>query len=371
MNPHKFRKTVSDSNAYVFERAKTTTHDDTLDTYRPITRQGISVEERDAKIETITNYINTLMMQNTSNQIGYNEITGTLDSQPDKSAHFFYFIGRLNPPHNGHIKALTTLVRMAKDTGSVALILLGSGPKQERTLDNPITFELKKAFINQQLEEQHFSPGDYVITQMTNPATNVSAFIAQQLEKLGDTLDNIQITHIAGGKDEDTTKLDFVKKFAEKTAQGIAPGAIISTGVEVIDATPTDSGVAMSATKVRKDAYRSLLDGRGFAGWSDKYSRFYGRLSEAIYDEILFPVRNIPEPQQLDAISNYIDNDILPTIGAPTKAKAKASTPLKAQPTKKRNIKGGKNINGSKNYKGRTNRQTRRHKKKTHRKRRC
>jgi hypothetical protein len=54
---------------------------------------------------------------------------------------------------------------------------------------------------------------------MKNPAQDVSNYIREELEKSGNTLENIEnitITHIAGGKDEDTTKLDFVKKSAEK-----------------------------------------------------------------------------------------------------------------------------------------------------------
>jgi nicotinic acid mononucleotide adenylyltransferase len=109
-------------------------------------RQGISVEERDMKIAELEDFIrNATDINNGKNNYTADEIL----TQDDKGnqVKFFYFIGRLNPPHNGHIKALETLVEMAKRENSVALILLGSGPKRERTLDNPITFELKKQFI--------------------------------------------------------------------------------------------------------------------------------------------------------------------------------------------------------------------------------
>jgi hypothetical protein len=35
---------------------------------------------------------------------------------PKTEAKFFYFIGRLNPPHSGHITALKELVKMANNT---------------------------------------------------------------------------------------------------------------------------------------------------------------------------------------------------------------------------------------------------------------
>ena len=44
------------------------------------------------------------------------------------SLKLYYFIGRLNPPHEGHIAALLNLIIHAIDTGGLAIILLGSGP---------------------------------------------------------------------------------------------------------------------------------------------------------------------------------------------------------------------------------------------------
>jgi hypothetical protein len=230
-------------------------------------------------------------------------------TQDDERQHnkFFYFIGRLNPPHNGHIKALEQLVRMANNQGSIPLILLGSGPRGERTMDNPITFETKEAFIRSVLQ------GEYIIKKMDNPAKNVSDYIREGLEESGDTLQNIDeitIIHIAGGKDEDATKLSFALKSAEKTARELVPGATIEAGVETIDAASTDSGEAMSATKVRKDAYRTVLDGSGFDGWPEQYKQFYGPNAEQIYNEILFPLNSMSNEERTTVISNYINPSI-------------------------------------------------------------
>jgi nicotinamide mononucleotide adenylyltransferase len=277
--------------------------------YTKSARQGITTEVRDRKISELENFINEGM----NIQKDEGDYVAEILTQDDERQHnkFFYFIGRLNPPHNGHIKALEQLVRMANAQGSIPLILLGSGPRGERTMDNPITFETKEQFIRSVL------PGEYIIKKMDNPAKNVSEYIREGLEESGDRLQNIDeitIKHIAGGKDEDATKLSFALKSAEKTARELVPGASIEAGVETIDAAPTDSGEAMSATKVRKDAYRTVLDGSGFEGWAQRYRYFYGPDSEEIYDEILFPLHNIPEDDRINVINNYIENGILPQV---------------------------------------------------------
>ena len=220
------------------------------------------------------------------------------------NVHIFYFIGRLNPPHSGHIKALKTLVQMANSQNTVPLILLGSGPKGgERTMDNPITFELKQAFIRSILERE--LPGsNYVIKKMSNPATDVPLFIEERLSGLG-PINSISIKQIAGGKDEDATKLSFVMKAATEKAREI--GAEVSAKVEAIDAETTDESVAMSATKVRKDAYKTLLDGSGFNGWV--YKDFYGpEFALSIYNEIIEPAQRLDN----DVIQEYIDTGRLP-----------------------------------------------------------
>jgi nicotinamide mononucleotide adenylyltransferase len=267
--------------------------------------QGITTEYRDKKIYELEIFINEGMnIQKDEGDYAAEILTQDDERQNNK---FFYFIGRLNPPHNGHIKALEQLVRMANNQGSIPLILLGSGPRGERTMDNPITFETKEAFIRSVLQ------GEYIIKKMDNPAKNVSDYIREGLEESGDTLQNIDeitIKHIAGGKDEDATKLSFALKSAEKTARELVPGATIEAGVETIDAASTDSGEAMSATKVRKDAYRTVLDGSGFDGWPEQYKQFYGPNAEQIYNEILFPLNSMSNEERTTVISNYINPSI-------------------------------------------------------------
>lgn len=270
--------------------------------------KGISTQERDFKIEEFEKYKeNAEQINQGRNSFTADEIT--TEDPSGELINFFYFIGRLNPPHSGHLKALETLVRMANDKDSIPLILLGSGPGGLRTMDNPITFELKAQFIDRLLQEK--MPGSkYKIEKMTNPSKNIADYIKEGLELKGDSIiPIIKITHIAGGKDEDTTKLVFALKSAEKTAKGLVPDADIITNVEPIEAETIDNGSAMSATKVRKDAYKSILDnGKGFEEWEKKYGIFYGANAKQIYDEILFPIQSLSDEE----ILNYINNGILP-----------------------------------------------------------
>jgi nicotinamide mononucleotide adenylyltransferase len=282
----------------------------------PSIPQGISSEERDIKIAELERFIqNAQEINQGKNSYTADEIQ-TQDSS-GKDAKFFYFIGRLNPPHNGHIKALKTLVEMANNEGSVPLILLGSGPGSKRTMDNPITFEAKESFIRSVL------PGNYIIQKMTNPAKNVSDYIRNGLGESLSDINHITINHIAGGKDEDTTKLAFALKSAENTARELAPDTEILTDVKAIDAETTDSGAAMSATKVRKDAYNTVLTGSGFNGWPEQYKQFYGSNAEQIYNEILFPLQEIPETEKTDAIMQYITSGILPSSSSSLSKKRK------------------------------------------------
>ena len=63
----------------------------------------------------------------------------------------------------------------------------------------------------------------------------------------------------------------------------------------------------MSATKVRKDAYKTLLDGSGFDGWP--FKDFYGPdFALDIYNEIIQSAQGLDN----DVIQEYIDTGRLP-----------------------------------------------------------
>ena len=71
-----------------------------------------------------------------------------ITQRPRRNSIYYYFIGRLNPPHEGHIAALLNLIIHAIDTGGLAIILLGSGPNGGvQTSKDPISFDDKKKVI--------------------------------------------------------------------------------------------------------------------------------------------------------------------------------------------------------------------------------
>lgn len=248
------------------------------------------------------------------------------NSEKNNIVNFYYFIGRLNPPHDGHIYALTELVTKAKQNGFKALILLGSGPKQpdedKRTMDNPISFDTKKAFIISKLNEiGAIENKDYLIQEMTTPFADVSRYIGSYFinNNIDDENAEIKINHIAGGKDDDATKLSSVLVHASNVASQNAPNAKVSTNVETIEAQPSTTGNdAMSATQVRKSVYRTYLDGNDYDNWEPRYKDFYGEMARQIYDEILYPVRKLEDLKkdvqsvQID-IRNYVENGTLPS----------------------------------------------------------
>jgi nicotinamide mononucleotide adenylyltransferase len=317
-------------------------------------RRGLTLGERDAKITEFEKFIKNAHLIN-EGMNGYTVDEVLTQDESGKEANFFYFIGRLNPPHNGHIKALKQLIELANSQDSIPLILLGSGPGSLRTMDNPITFEAKKAFIESVLT------GNYIIQKMTNPASDVSNYIKTNLQEPMSNIEKITINHIAGGKDEDTTKLAFALKSAENTARRFAPEADIVADVRAIDAETTDSGAAMSATKVRKDAYKTVLANTGFEGWPQQYKDFYGPNAELIYNEILFPLEEIPDSEKETVLTTYIQYGELPST---KKRKPEASKIMREETpgTRRSTRRGGRNKQyTNKRRKRHTNKRRKRH----------
>ena len=323
------------------------------------TRVGISEEARDAKIKQFEDYLKTIIkpIQETE----YTADEATIEKTVGKPVYFFYFIGRLNPPHAGHIAALQETIDIAKENNSKALILLGSGPtfkdgRDRRTMDDPITFETKKAFVVSQIRGVEGT--DYIIKEMINAFKDVPKYIAEELEKTL-TLDNIQkisINHIAGGKDADATKLKPILGYATTSAQSKIPGAQIVT--DTVVSGPLPSGY-MSATNTRKavfTAYKLYTElpknpsqtktavELAYEQWPQKYKDFYGPKSEQIFTEILYPVLQIPEEaDRVTAINNYLDTGVLPPIVRESKVIPAKSARSVKDPRSKKTGKGGSN----------------------------
>lgn len=150
---------------------------------------------------------------------------------------------------------------------------------------------------------------------MTNPSSNIRSYIYTHLSGDRDfSIDKVDIVHVAGDKDDDPGKLAFALNAAQDEARKIMVDIPIETRVNSIPAAPTsDLEIAMSATQVRKDAYKTLLYKTYFTkeAWFDKYGNFYGEFALRIYNAILEPAIGLSQEQ----IIEYIENNKLPTLG--------------------------------------------------------
>jgi hypothetical protein len=327
-------------------------------------------EEADEKIIKFDNYIEKLfevylesLGDEDINEENYTADEIELENENGQDeANFFYFIGRLNPPHDGHIFALKELVSKAMSKGSKALILLGSGPQQpgdgdKRTFENPIPFKLKKEFIEQQLKSIRANEGtNYIIQPMNTPHGDLARYISESLKnKNVSDIKEIKINHFAGGKDEDATKLKSILDFASKVAASENPGASVSANVVVIEPKPNESGLQpMSATQVRKDAYKTYLDGTGYEGWLQQYKVFYGTMAQEIYEEILYPIYKLErnglnkEDEIKPLVREYIETGKLPKTSRKKSGTKKGGTRRKQKNNKSKRLNKLKNKRKSK-----------------------
>lgn len=302
----------------------------------------LKLEEKSEKLMAFQEYLNSI---NTIPDDEYFASQISVEGAVEyKVKVLLYFIGRLNPPHPGHIDVLIELIEHAIKNNTKALILLGNGPKDKEISENPLSFDKKKAFITYKLAAmEKYNDGKFFeIVEKTNPVANVTAYVRESLSY--QEPDNISILHVAGGKDDDASKLDFIKKFAIKAAEqstGMQGNATASS--MAIDPTSA-GGVAFSATKVRTTAYElnhSNPDS-AFAEWSATrwdptdpsftYGMFYGEHSLPIFNEIIE--------------NGYVDYYIKPPKrarkgGTKTK-KNKRKTRSKTQRRKRRSLKPNK-----------------------------
>ena len=284
-------------------------------------------------------------------------ITEFYSSRPDflpTSISFFYFIGRLNPPHNGHIAALHSLIIMARGDHSFPLILLGNGPqskscsKDQQTtnkLDNPIDFELKKEFIQYKLQTQYgIDPTTYLIVEMGSPAKQVSNYITFTLEQPGLTqnINEVKIYHVAGDKDGDTTKLDFIKPIAINTARPLIPQleriVTETIGIPAI----TEGTEEMSATKVRLSIYEGVLkENPGI--FMEKYGVFYDDYAGRIYDAIARVGQEVRPERLIEYIKCKDPSFVASGIENKSRRKGKRENRYRSSKKPKRQTKGSRN----------------------------
>jgi hypothetical protein len=175
------------------------------------------------------------------------------------------FIGRTNPPHDGHIMAIQTVILNAlRQEGGSALILLGSGPGKMSNAQNPIPFQLKRLFIiwkliksNGSILPELFQNGKINILEMDKPVAQTTRVFSEQVSPDIMHLGNILFV---GNKPGDAEKLTFYKTGVGKGVTVDGTYYPIKTSIIPIEPIITGTGDPMSATKVREFVKNNTLD---------------------------------------------------------------------------------------------------------------
>jgi hypothetical protein len=217
----------------------------------------------------------------------------------------FYFVGRVNPPQPGHIATLQKMINDANANGLPALIILGSGEFEgERTMDNPITYELKVEFLKTKLT------GDITFIKKTNIIKELDDFYQSQLaQRSKSSINSVEFIRYAGKKGDNDTKLEFIDKYFKPRVPNYTPIVVAVPPVIV-------NGIAGSATTVRNFVYQAYVDspGTAYGKFDTKYGEFYGTLKEKMYTQIIYPIIN--EGLTSEQIREYIKNKTLPMSDA-------------------------------------------------------
>lgn len=228
-----------------------------------------------------------------------------------KELYFSYFIGRCNPPHQGHFHMIREAIIAANDPKKEgkALIILGSGPKAKNGIDrrtekDPLRFNLKKEIIEKNiitncvepeqnhvfniLEKYEIDEDKYEIVEMTNPTAQVIEFVETELQSQlinNDDTSLIKITvhHFAGAKDNDAAKLEFVRRALENKITEEYNNVQIVTDSVTFCLDSEDKNIPMSATEIRKYAYNNNKN-----QFIEKHRDLYGEEdSEKVYEAIM------------------------------------------------------------------------------------
>lgn len=298
--------------------------------YYQLTHNQITTAARAAKIaEFVANLPNLLKVQQR-----------LLPPKENNIVSIYYFIGRLNPPHNGHIETLRQLIQTAKkqnpdNPNYRIIILLGSGPKKGNPLDNPLSFETKKDFITYKLKQLFpDSPPNFKfdtnveIVEMANAPQQITKITQTTLPLVSNLIEEINMYRFSGAKDGDDEKLNWIETTIRKILSEYA--SILTTSVvPVTTITNEDSDEAMSATDVRIDIFKGYQD-KDFLKNLNKY------VSRGIYDEeygtrIFAEIAGIASEVGAKAVAEYISKK-----GGSKRRQSKKGGSKRRQPTRKR-----------------------------------
>ena len=275
----------------------------------------------------------------------------------ENTLYFYYFIGRLNPPHNGHIAALQQICEAARTHNTCAVILLGSGAKNEPRTKNPIDFSLKKEFITSKLAELGFEPEvNFTIKDMSSgPFGPIAEQLNQMIDSRSAPPTMIECYLYVGGKEDDATKLNSVNGYVEKMAKKAVPDATVTARVVPVLAVPSGSGAPMSATQVREDAYQFFQSGEegsessfepefvpefraGFQRFYEKYGDFYGsKFAPKIYDDMVS--QKLIEIEEEEQEQEENESKRLKTVRGGTRRKRKTRKTKKSRKTRRKRYK--------------------------------
>jgi nicotinamide mononucleotide adenylyltransferase len=264
------------------------------------------------------------------------ELNSIITRAPSTELKVYYFIGRLNPPHEGHIVTLKNLIQEAIRNNEAdqqpyqIIILLGSGPNGgERTLNDPLPFDVKMKVVIHLLEkfgipcQQMVNSGKIIIEEMEKAAGQIVSIIKKIVE-INETIAEIHTTRFSGDKDEDVKKLAWIENSIQKSL--VPLNVEVTTNVKGITALKNEDDEAeQSATQIRNDALISFILSKetgtgGFEKFNEKYNRLYGEDTREIYDSIIEQAKILDKEQ----IQEYIQNKTLPSSGKEKKqSKAK------------------------------------------------
>jgi hypothetical protein len=250
----------------------------------PVTETDMPEEERQAKIAEFEEWFIHFIEELEEDE----DIEGESLDDPSigcigigiDGKKLFYFIGRTNPPQEGHIDNLEQLVLTAYENGEKAFIFLSNGPKGKFD-DNPLPFGVKEAIIRKHLTERLKGRGienpDNLFEIINTQKPIDRLYVESELR-----LPDLTLYHFAGDKDDDTTKLNYVETSIKKKFPEHKDNIKLVT-VSVVP-TKRGDGEPMSGTTVR-DFARS----NNQADFQREYGLFYRDNTETVFDYIRNP----------------------------------------------------------------------------------
>ena len=377
---------------------------------KPIRQGFISTTEAEGKRQNLEVFLEEIRLKNQGFLEGEDFLEGEEDEEDNSfqeeiefdtdtgaKIYILYFIGRCNPPHEFHLRCIFELVKKAKNLGAKALILLGSGPKKDRELNDitfegsfadPLNFVIKSDFIHKKLLENGFVLNtDYVIKEMKNAMSDVPEYARETIEKITHNVSitkvDVKIQQFAGNKDGDATKLSSVGNSA---LSAVKEGIDVEVEGEVLLAHAVEPGLEpLGATDIRKFAYVCALEKNlekdefgnwlGFDVWEQKYGTFYNTEAYTIFNGIMTPVedyllyKGIPKDHVINILTTYINTKKLPTPSSLQKVMKESFKKKKKGGSKRRPRKGGSKRKPNKTQKRRPNKTQKRRKRRTRRRR--